>query len=322
MDAAAAITQAGFSVLQETALEKQISIFPARSFYPSSLGHPCERFVVWKFLKWQQQTKHGTVLQSIFNEGRHHQPSIYQALETIGFELVRESDRPRQYKVGGAIISGRPDGKITAFRGEKYRPALILEAKSMSGYQWDQVETIEDLKQAKSHWTRSYYAQGQLYCFLEDVPFGVFVLKSKQTGMLKCLPYELDFAYAEGLLKRVERLQPMIEQGVDPDPIPYDAGVCGGCGFLGLCYPARDFGAGASMLDDPALIEELEAIEQLKPSSQEYERRWKALRARFKREGVTSAIAGPFHIEASERPVGEVRIPPRVDTIYDVRRVS
>ena len=65
MDAAAAITKDGFALLQDTALQKQISVFPARAFYPSSLGHPCDRAIVWRFLKWNLQSKHGTVLQSI-----------------------------------------------------------------------------------------------------------------------------------------------------------------------------------------------------------------------------------------------------------------
>src|SRR4030067_2916519 len=109
----------------------------------------------------------------------------------------------------------------------------------MSGSEWDRVESVEDLRHAGSHWTRSYYAQGQLYCFLEDAPFGVFVLKSKQTGILKWIPYELDYAYAEGLLQRVERLQPLVDAGVDPDPIAYDHGVCGGGGFRWQCSAAR-----------------------------------------------------------------------------------
>jgi hypothetical protein len=296
VDAASAITSEGFATLQQTALEKQISIYPARAFYPSSLGHPCDRAIVWRFTRWERQAKHDAVLQSIFNEGRHHQPSIYQALETMGFELVRESDRPRQYKTGAGTISGRPDGKIMAFRGEKYWPPLILEAKTMSGYQWDQVKTIEDLRRASSHWTRSYFAQGQLYCFLEDTPFGVFILKSKQTGMLKCLPYELDYAFAEQLLQRVERLQPMVDQGVDPEPIPFDPSICGGCGFRAQCYPPRDFGPGLRVIEEPALLEDLEEIHRLEEAADRHGQLTKSVKERLKAMVGTQgeALIGPW----------------------------
>lgn len=320
MDAATALTADGFDVLQRTVLQERIRIFPARSWWPSMLGHPCDRACVWKATRWQEQRKHDAVLESIFEQGRKAQPGIYDRLEELGFELIRESDRPRQYRVGSAVISGRPDGKIRAFRKERYTPPRILEVKALSGFTWDRISTVGDIRNAPSHWTRGYYAQGQLYCFLEDTPFGVFILQSKATGMLKAVPFELDFAYAEQLLRRVERLQPLIEQGVDPDPIPYDWGVCGGCGFQSICYPPRDFGAGTAVLEDAALVESLELRERLKPSKAEYDEVDKAVKAQLKRQGIKSAIAGPFTIEANERQVKAYTVEARIDTIFEIRR--
>lgn len=320
MDAAAAVTVDGFDVLQRTTLEGRIQLFPARAWWPSTLGHPCDRYCVWKAIRWDECAKHDATLESIFEQGRRHQPMMYDRLEAMGFELVRESDRPRQYRVGRAVISGRIDGKLLAFRGERYRPPYIVEAKALSGFVWDRLQTIDDLRTAPSHWTRSYYAQGQLYCFLEDTPFGVFVLESKATGMLKLIPYELDYAFVEGLLQRVERLQPLVEQGVDPDPIPYDGSVCGSCGFQRICYPPRDYGEALVVLEDAALVEDLEVRDRLRAARDDYEEVDRAVKARFKREGIKHALAGPFTIEAHEKPVRAFTVKARTDVVFDIRR--
>jgi hypothetical protein len=319
-----ALTAEGFDWALRTVLDKEISIYPARAWYPSSLGHPCDRFLVWNFTRWQDKARHDAVLQSIFDEGREHQPLIYKRLEQMGFAIIRESDRPTQYKLkDGAVISGRPDGRLAAFKGQAYKPTPILEAKTMSSFQWDKTHTVEDLKSSPYPWTRSYYAQGHLYCFLENTPLGLFVLKNKTTGMLKGLPYELDFAFAESLLTRVERrLAPMVAQGVDPDPIPFDPIVCGGCAFEAQCYPPRDFGPGTQVLEDPALVEQLEVRERLKPASDEYQELDRTVKAILKRNGIKMAIAGPFQIELTERGVKEYTVPARTDLVVSIKRTG
>lgn len=325
MDAAAALTPEGFEVLQFETLNSQARISPMRSWWPSALGHPCDRWLVWRHNKTEVERAPGPTLQSIFLEGRFHQPDIYARLEAMGFELIREDDRPKQWKRGNAVVSGKADGRILSFRKERYRPARLLECKTMPDYKWHKMRTVEDIRHDPSPWTRGYYAQGVLSCFLEEVPFGVFVIKNKQTGLLKPIPFELDYDYAERLLQRVQRLQPVVEQGIDPEPIPYDDMVCGGCGFKATCYPARDFGAGAKVLEDPMLLEEIAEVLELKPAHQDYERRWKALKERLGHAGLgigDLALVGDFEIEVKGRAVGKVEIAPRVDTVYDIRKVG
>lgn len=323
IDAERALTRDGFDAVLRADLESEISIFPARSWYPSSVGHPCDRALVWNFTRWESKARHDTTLQAIFDHGRDHQPLIYRRLERLGFEVVRESDRPTQWQPKpGVRISGRPDGRIIAFHGAKYRPPRLLEAKSMNGYEWDSISTLDDLRHSPKHWTRAYYAQGQLYALLENLPLGVFALMSKATGMLKVIPYELDYGMAEALLQRIERLQPMIDQAIDPDPIPYDFSVCGGCGFLAQCYPPRDFGDGASVILDPEFIAQLERRETLSVASREFAELDKAVKARLKAEGIKAAVAGAFSIEGKAVEVREYKVPARTDIRYDIRRTQ
>ena len=322
MNAEAILTTEGFDQAQQAYLEGKRRVFAARAWYPSSIGHPCDRALVWRMTKGETQELHSHVLQSIFDQGNELQPIIQRRLEALGFTVQGEGDRSRQYKIKGTVISGRPDGKLIAYRGEKYRPAPVVEMKSMSSYQFERHRSVDDLRKSSSHWTRNYYAQGQLYAFLEDVPNGVYVLMDKTLGLLRLIPFELDFGYVENLLQRVERLQPLVDQGVDPDPIPYDWSICGGCGFNTQCYPPRDYGEGTAVLTEDAFIEALEERERLKPSRDGYEEADRAIKARLKRDGIRSAVAGPFAIEATERKVTGYTVEPRTDVVFKIDRVG
>jgi hypothetical protein len=296
-----ALTPEGFELLQADLLESEIRINPSRAWYPSAIGHPCDRLLVWRFNRHEEQRRHSPELQSIFNEGKAHQPLIYARLRELGFRIVEESDRPAQYRVGGALISGRPDGRIVEFRGQRYYPPLSLEVKSMSEYQWRATNTEYDLRTSKSVWTRCYHAQGHLGAFLDNLSGGVYVLKSKQTGMLKPIRFDLDFAFAEELLKKAERLQPMVEQGVDPDPISYDPKICGSCGFRPLCYPPRSFGEGAKVITDELLIEDLRRRQELREGHDEYDELDATIKDRLSLLGVGEiTLAGEFLIEGKK----------------------
>lgn len=316
------LTPAGFTAALKLTLEAEIQIYPARAWYPSSIGHPCDRYLVWERTRWQEKQRHDWVLQSIFDEGRLHQPSIYARLEAMGFEVIRESDRPTQLKVGNAVISGRPDGRIRGYRGARFSPPRVLEAKTTQGHTFDRLDTIEDIRHAPEHYIRAYADQGYTYCALENLPQGVIVIKAKSTGLLKVIPFEQDFGRAEWLQQRVERLQGMVDQAVDPEPIPYDFDVCGRCAFLARCYPPKNFGEGATVIEDQAFVEALIAREELKTPHAAYEDIDKAVKTRLKREGVKSAIAGPFVIEGTERQVKAYEVKARTDVVFKIERVA
>src|SRR3990172_5182702 len=96
----------------------------------------------------------------------------------------------------------------------------------------------------------------------------------------------------------------------------------GGGGFRAQCYPPRDFGPGVAALEDPALIESLEARERLHAAKQQYDEVDRAGKARLKADGIRSALAGPFTIEASDRAVREFTVKARTETVYEIRRAG
>lgn len=117
-----------------------------------------------------------------------------------------------------------------------------------------------------------------------------------------------------GLPVAADRLHPMIEQGVDPDPIPFDLSVCGGCGWRHQCYPPRSFGEGTNVITDALLIEDLEAREQAKPTAAEFKALDASIKDRLKLLGISAAVAGDFVIEGTERKDGVV--------VYEIRRAG
>lgn len=334
------ISPGEFAAAQRETLESTILVYPTRAWYPSSLGHPCDRFLVWSFTHPEWRQPHDAILESIFREGRlHHagetpgqgaRASIYARLEEMGFDLFRDPPKPTQYRVGNAVLSGKPDGWIRGFRGERFPQLIVFEGKSLAAHSWDRLNSIDDVLSAPDHWTRGYAEQLNCYLFLENLEHGALVLKSKGTGLLKWLPTQLDYGRAECMLVRIEQLEPYVATASDPEPIAYDHGICGRCPFLGSCYPSRSLGAGATVLDagDRAyetlltLIAERDALAE---SSKEYDRLDRAVKKELREIGLTATteeprtiLLGPWAITARAVPVRVHVVEPRVDIRYAI----
>jgi len=303
VDAETVLTPEGFEIAQKEWLESQIKIWPARAFYLFDAGHPCDRFKTWRWTMSEAQRPHDYVLQSIFGEGHLHQPDVYNKLDALGFDIVREGMRAKQWTLpGGAVISGRIDGWVRGYRRAKYDPPRLLEIKSSSPHVFASIDRIEDLRNAREHYIRAYYDQGQLGAILEETEHGVFVFKNKLTGMLKVVPFALDYAYAEAMVKRIERLNEIVKAKIDPPPITYDSGICGRCGFEFLCFPPRDAGEGFVRIEDPGLVDDVERRAALEPDKKEYDELDKSVKERLKKlvgPGQTGML-GEFTAEIKE----------------------
>lgn len=316
------LTPDKFEEAQRLFLESQIQQYPPRSWWPSSLGHQCDRYLVWSRTRWQEGLRHDYTLESIFGEGRLHAPSMYDRLEKMGYEVFREWYKPLEYKVGGGVISGKPDGALKSYKGVKFDSVGILELKTAQGHAFNKLDTLDDIKGAREPWVRGYYVQSNLYAFLANESWFVLAIKSKATGMMKVIPGELNFDDAETTLKRVEKLQPMVDRNEDPPPILYDESVCGRCQFRMICWPPREMGVGVQILEDSILADDIERRAGLRESKSEYDALDKSIKKRLKAQGVGDAICGNFLISMKQRPVKGFSVEARVDTIYDFQPLT
>lgn len=290
------ITPDAFEAALKESFEKEIKVYPARSNWPSNAGHPCTRFLVWRRTRYQEMTQHDAGLQSVFDEGREHQQKIFDRLTKMGFEIV-ETDRPFEY----AGYSGRIDGKIKSFRGERFDKPLPIEVKTCSPWTFDKLHTEEDIIKAKEHYVRGYQHQLNLYMLMDNVEQGAYIFKNKVTGWLKLIPATLDWALADSLVKRSKEIDEMVGAYIDPPPIGYDDGICGRCGFLSNCYPPRDFGEGAELIIDQDFLDALARHQELKPLKSEYDALDDVISKRVKNRPLV--LAGEWIIEGKESTI-------------------
>ena len=139
-----------------------------------------------------------------------------------------------------------------------------------------------------------------VYLLLEaKEEFGYLILKNKSSGKVKVIKVELDYGYAESLLKKCEEIERHIRNGTLPDPMD-DPTVCGFCPWQGReCLPPADFGEGVQVVDDVDLLEMLERRRELEPLVREFGELDKTIKARFK--GTKLAVVGNlYRIEGKE----------------------
>ena len=146
----------------------------------------------------------------------------------------------------------------------------------------------------------------------------MFILKRKAAKQIKIIEVDLDYAYAEGLLKKAELVNAAVKENKPPDYLQNNQVECKACPFFGkICNPPIDFGATA-FIDDEELARQLAIREELIGAKAEYDRIDKIAKERLRE--IPSAICGDFAItgkpgitkykaqEAREVPTWKIKI--------------
>jgi len=264
--------------------KKKIQQWPVRSNRASTLGHPCERYLVYERTRWAEKKLHDVITQFIFDEGAIHESAVIKELEEAGLKII-EQQRPFEWKK--YQITGHIDGKI--IDGSTVIP---FEVKSMSDWTWKSISSIEDMKNSKFHWIRQYLAQINLYLIMDDKEEGMFILKNKQNGLLKQIEVKLDYEYTESLIKKAERINLHIENQTLPDRISSEFGICEDCGYMHICLPSIEHKG--TIIDDPEIEIKLERRAKLKEFVDEYNELDKEIKEKFKE--VPELIIGNWKI--------------------------
>jgi len=235
---------------------RNIKQWPVRSNRASELGHECLRYLVLNRTRWQEKALHDVRLQMIFDMGRVMEEAVYQDLREAGIVIV-EQQRPfewREYQITGKI-----DCKL-AINGDVYP----CEVKSASAYSFDSIETVKDMLGHKWPYMRRYPAQLTLYLLMDGKDKGLFLFKNKSTGALKELWLDLDYEFAESLVKKAEAINRHIAEGTLPDCIDYREDTCAECSYQHICMPDR-IGTEVEVVDNDELLELIERYFALNP---------------------------------------------------------
>ena len=242
----------------------------------------------------------------IFDMGKMVEKSVMQDLREAGFVIV-EQQRPfswAKYQITGSI-----DCKI-AIDGKTYP----TEIKSAAPFSFNSINSIEDMKRHKWHYMRKYPAQLTLYLLMDGKDRGLFIFKNKSTGELKEIFLDLDYDFAESLIKKAEAINKHVAEGTLPEPMEYSEEICTDCPFVHLCLPDR-IGKEVEIVEDGRLLELLNRYAELKPVAKEYE----DVDSQIKKlvEGREKIIVGNFFIEGKWVDRKVYNIPTEIKNQYE-----
>ena len=245
--------------------EKERRVYPCRSNRASQLGHPCERYLVYMRTAWDKQTLHPVELEYIFEGGRVIEKIALQRLEKAGFNPTNQG---RDFEEKKYSITGHIDTMIEI--SELKNGKMPCEIKGISPFEFDKINSTEDMLLSKRFWMRQYPAQLQLYLLMSEKEIGLFFIINKLTFKHKTIWMAIDYEFCEELVKKAIRIDKHIAENTLPDRID-DFDVCMNCSFRQHCMPDLKAIEGVQFIDDIELEENLNRIEELKPLVKEYE---------------------------------------------------
>lgn len=272
-------------------------LMPCHTNRASSLGDPCERRLVYQRTDWDKAKPWPLHVLKIFREGNNQERVVLRDLLDAGFEV---SQMQKAIDYPNLNITGHVDLFIR-WKGQM----LLLEIKSMSPFIFDAVNSIQDFK--KYSWTAKYLGQVCLYMLMSNEPIGLFLLKNKSNGEIKLIEFELDYEYAESLLKKAERVNAAVdarlsarkaidsasEESALPTRITYKEQECGDCRFKHLCCPDEHY-QGFDFLDIPTLEKSIARALEIKPTQAEYNKIWDEVKANLSGRKNDNLIVGKY----------------------------
>lgn len=265
----------------------------------SSIGYQCERRIAYQRLEPMAAAAPGEELSSLFEEGDLHEKDVKAELSALGLDVV---DGQTQFYDERLDLRGHIDGRLMIGSG-KDAARVPVEIKSTTGRG----------PSTQAEWAREtglfgrYYAQLQIYMFLTSSPEALGLFKDKITGLWTVCAIELDFAYAEGLLKKAERVRDAVRLKVLPDRIP-DRSECRGCPFYLACLPGDAPVDPLLLAEDDQLLSDLEAREKLSDSAQAHGLLDKRIKERFKLTQGHRFIVGSWLITKTVASNGAVTV--------------
>jgi CRISPR/Cas system-associated exonuclease Cas4 (RecB family) len=222
----------------------------------------CLRRGVYEQTHWKEKKMPDAGLQEVFEEGHMQEdacrPLLMQWLKKNG--LVLRSGPPRAKEWDG--LSGSIDGYIEPEMTSQYRDAFkiaIEEFKTLEYHRFESIGSIEDFR--KSPYMTAWLAQIQTYMLLEEIPIACFVLKSKQAMRFKSFWMELDYEWAERLLKVRDEIKKHVAEGTLPDKVNNEA--CVRCSFGHICMPDLVGSGNFELIDNTELAETLDELAEL-----------------------------------------------------------
>jgi hypothetical protein len=252
----------------------------------TDLGYECERRIAYHRVRPNDAAPIDEGLASIFAEGDLHQRDVRAKLGEIGAEVLEAERNFRDEKLE---ITGTIDGRLALENGDARPRRLPLEIKSTAG-----TPPADEAawRASESGLLRRYLAQLQTYMFLTSEPEALALFKNKQTGEWGVVAVTLDYEYAEGLLKKAERVRDAVRAYKAAPEAEKDATLpvriasrseCASCPWREtVCHPAEAPVDPLLLAADPELTAHLDRRAALDDARREYKTLDEGIKERFK----------------------------------------
>lgn len=246
-----------YSKLNEVAAEmgaKLDAARPAREPYDHSLNnwasevpHPCLKNLVHCRVDWRKRQPMGIDGRWRVAEGTRIEWEVTKWLGDIGFELTQSqrrfcTDDPGMEEYRDLHISCKIDG-ASPMNGKLPEPfsrlkEIPVEIKTVNPNYWNSTKTIEDINRHPKFWIKKMTGQLNIGIVLSRSPGGLLIIATFGKK-----PRILPMLFSQDLWDRdqatARKVNAHVEAGTYPEPMPFDATVCGMCDFNHICQPIR-----------------------------------------------------------------------------------
>jgi|GEM_PF-2244232 len=234
----------------------------------SEIGGPneCLRRLTYARTHWDQRKQPDDYLMGIFQTGNEVEEILVRNLVDIGrhngFRLI-ETQKTLEWPE--YQIVGHCDGLIQ------------VDSKTVAGMEIKSVgQRFESLKDIPSlmAWdiAAKWYGQAQIYMMLSNIPLWALLLVQKNNLYnTRTLWIELNYTYAEMIVKRAEQINAHIAADTLPDKIN-DPRKCLTCPFAHICMPDLDDFKNQRVFDDDDIAAALDRMDALQDAKFEYDK--------------------------------------------------
>ena len=223
---------------------------------------------------WDKAKPTDDGLQGIFETGNILEPVIERIVSEVGlaatpqWRIVGTQTSTNDALLKKYQISGTIDGflQVKDERGQ-WITLGVIDIKTMSANVFRQIDGYDDL--TRYPWTSRYRGQVMMYALANGVDRCYLLLVNKQNLFdMKLIGFNLDMDYCEGLLKKAESINQAIEANEPPQKIN-DPSLCPSCAWYAYCAPELTLPGNLMVIDNAALEETLERLDDLKEISKE-----------------------------------------------------
>lgn len=215
--------------LIDLAIEKNQENILSKSLSPSTLNHPCHRYIFNQFRWVSKPIKHDARSLRIFNRGHTDESKIIEWLKLANIDIKYEYDNGQiGYHEYNGHVKGFVDGIIT-----KDDAQYILECKTVNQATYKIISSSGILKGKIEH-----YLQIQLYMFFMRIYNAVYIAINKNTDEI----YVEYLKYDENSIKHIlELIVELLESDYIPpqihnNPSGYICNRFNGCPHINVCF--------------------------------------------------------------------------------------